>query len=182
MGHIIWNNKAHIATTKEVIRNASYQILYTEYAKNYPNNEHVYTNNLNPLDLQEFEELYFMMEGMLIDLCSFKTLPTSIMHLCPQFDNLMEVINDEKNKKRTGHNIVSLVCKLYLLIFDTLPVYQCDLFTYEDWRIALTTKKLASLVLDYRLVMGVCYHKDLIRARSYKLKNKNAIIKSELAV
>ncbi len=178
MVQIIRDDEACMASTKRVIVNASYQILYTEYAKNYPNNEHIYTNNLNPLDLQEFEELYFMMEGILIDLCRFKTLPTNVMHLGPQFDNFMKMINGEKNKKRTGCNVVSLVCELYLLIFDTLPVYQCDLFTYEDWRIALTTKKLASLVLDYRLAMGVCYHKDLIRTRSYKLKNKNAITKA----
>jgi hypothetical protein len=113
-----------------------------------------------------------MMEETLIDLHSFKSLPDSIIHLSLQFNELGALIANEERKICFNPNIVGLVCMLFLSIFDALPIY-CKLFTDEDWRRALTAKKLASLVHDYRLIMGNIYYKSLNRARLAKFKNES---------
>ncbi len=169
MGHAEKDNLSTFKT-KTVFNNITYLLLHTESANKYPNSLYIYQNNLNPVNSQEFEDIYFMMEGLLVNLYNFKTLPANITHLSKQFDSLKKIIEEEKKEKHVNNDIVNLVCKLFLAIFDTLPIYQEGCYTDEDWRLALTAKKVAGLVLDYRLVMGNIYDKSLNQARISNLK------------
>lgn len=47
------------------------------------------------------------------------------------------------------------VCELFILLFDTLPIYNSESYTSEEWRLALTAKNIAALILNRQLMYSI---------------------------
>lgn len=129
---------------------------------NYPTEPDIYINKLDPKNTQEFINIYNWIEHKVYEISSCNYYEPQIIHLSKKLNNIRQQINYEKSNQPKCETIES-VCNIFLMIFDTLPIYNAESYSTEDWRIALTSKKMAALILNKHLMNSVLSQRCLHR-------------------
>lgn len=100
-------------------------------------------------------------------------LPDSVVHYRKELNDLSYAVF-QRNRSVTGE-IIEKMCKLFLKLFDTLPLYaDLDDDDEDAWKILLTSKKMAGLIIRTELI-----HSQRTKAAYLHWRNSD-IVKSHM--